>query len=67
MYGGLGDAESLGLHETSHYLAPVVAWNLPSDWTVRFSPNGDSSSNAAIPGLPEHKPSAGGDESAVAR
>ncbi|MBI3477893.1 MAG: hypothetical protein HY010_19340 [Acidobacteria bacterium] len=38
MYGGLGDAESPGLHETSHYLAPVVAWNLPSDWTVRFSP-----------------------------
>jgi hypothetical protein len=38
MYGGLGDAESPGLHETSHYLAPVVAWNLPSDWTLRFSP-----------------------------
>ncbi|HWZ82959.1 MAG TPA: hypothetical protein VNW47_10055 [Terriglobales bacterium] len=38
MYGGLGDAKSPGLHETSHYLAPVVAWNLPSDWTVRLSP-----------------------------
>lgn len=38
MYGGLGDAESPGLHETSHYLAPVLAWNLPSDWTLRFSP-----------------------------
>ncbi|MGA8540899.1 MAG: hypothetical protein WB566_15455, partial [Terriglobales bacterium] len=37
MYGGLGDAQSLGLHDTSHYLAPVVAWNLPSDWTLRFS------------------------------
>ncbi|MFZ0688103.1 MAG: hypothetical protein WAM89_21375 [Terriglobales bacterium] len=37
MYGGLGDARSLGLHDTSHYLAPVVAWNLPSDWTVRVS------------------------------
>jgi hypothetical protein len=37
MYGGLGDAQSPGLHETSHYLAPVVAWNLPSDWTLRFS------------------------------
>jgi hypothetical protein len=37
MYGGLGDALSPGLHETSHYLAPVVAWNLPSDWTLRFS------------------------------
>lgn len=37
MYGGLGDAQSPGLHETSHYLAPVIAWNLPSDWTFRLS------------------------------
>ena len=38
LYGGLGDARSFGLHETSHYLAPVAAWNLPSGWTVRLSP-----------------------------
>ncbi len=38
MYGGLGDRHSFGLHDTSHYLAPVVAWNLPSDWTLRLSP-----------------------------
>lgn len=38
MYGGLGDADSFGLHDTSHYLAPVVAWNLPSGWTLRLSP-----------------------------
>jgi hypothetical protein len=38
MYGGLGDARSFGLHETSHYLAPVGAWNLPAGWTLRFSP-----------------------------
>jgi hypothetical protein len=37
MYGGLGDTVSPGLHETSHYLAPAVAWNLPSDWTFRLS------------------------------
>lgn len=37
MYGGLGDTRSPGLHNTSHYLAPVVAWNLPSDWTFRLS------------------------------
>jgi hypothetical protein len=47
MYGGLGDRHSFGLHETSHYLAPVVAWNLPSGWTLRVSPgfglNDDSS------------------------
>jgi hypothetical protein len=38
MYGGLGDADSFGLHDTSHYLAPAVAWNLPSGWTLRVSP-----------------------------
>ena len=38
MYGGLGDTVSPGLHETSHYLAPAVAWNLPSRWTFRVSP-----------------------------
>jgi len=38
MYGGLGDRYSVGLADTSHYLAPVIAWNLPSDWTLRLSP-----------------------------
>ena len=38
MYGGLGDRHSFGLHDTSHYLAAVLAWNLPSDWTLRLSP-----------------------------
>jgi hypothetical protein len=38
MYGGLGDRHSFGLHETSHYVAPVVAWNMPSNWTLRLSP-----------------------------
>jgi hypothetical protein len=37
MYGGLGDAQSPGLSNTSHYLAPALAWNLPSDWTFRLS------------------------------
>ena len=37
MYGGLGSTQSAGLHDTSHYLAPAVAWNLPSDWTLRLS------------------------------
>jgi hypothetical protein len=37
LYGGLGDRHSFGLHKTSHYVAPVVAWNLPSDWTLRLS------------------------------
>jgi hypothetical protein len=38
MYGGLGDRYSFGLKDTAHYLAPVIAWNLPSGWTLRVSP-----------------------------
>ncbi len=38
MYGGLGDRHSFGLHDTAHYLAPVLAWNLPSGWALRISP-----------------------------
>lgn len=38
MYGGLGDRYHFGLHDTSHYLAPVLGWNLPSGWTLRISP-----------------------------
>lgn len=38
MYGGLGDRNSFGLKDTSHYLAPAIAWNLPSGWTLRVSP-----------------------------
>ncbi len=37
MYGGLGDRYHSGLHDTSQYIAPVMAWNLPSDWTLRLS------------------------------
>ncbi len=38
MYGGLGDRYSFGLQNTSHYVAPVLAWNLPSGITLRLSP-----------------------------
>ena len=38
MYGGLGDRYRFGLQETSHYLAPALAWNLPSGTTLRISP-----------------------------
>lgn len=38
MYGGLGDRHSFSLHHTSHYLAPALAWNMPSGWTLRLSP-----------------------------
>ncbi len=39
LYGGLGTRYSFGLHDTSHYLAPALAWNLPSGWTFRAEPS----------------------------
>jgi hypothetical protein len=39
MYGGLGDRYTPGLHDTSHYVAPVVAWAVPNGPTVKFSPS----------------------------
>ena len=38
LYGGLGDTEQFGLSGTSRYLAPVIAWNLPSAVTLKLSP-----------------------------
>ena len=39
MYGGLGDRHSFGLADTSHYVGPVVTWNIPRGPSVRLSPN----------------------------
>lgn len=39
LYGGLGDRYSFGLKDTSHYLAPLLAWNLPNGTTLRVSPS----------------------------
>ena len=38
MYGGLGAHNAFGLHETSHYVAPTVAWTLANGTTFRVSP-----------------------------
>jgi len=46
LYGGLGDTQSPGLYQTSHYLAPAVAWNLPSGWTVRVEAGFGLNSNS---------------------
>lgn len=37
-YGGLGNAWDLSLRDTSHYVAPVVGWNLPGRSRLTFSP-----------------------------
>jgi len=38
MYGGLGDTDDFGLDDTSHYVAPLIAWNLPNALTLKLSP-----------------------------
>jgi hypothetical protein len=37
-YGGLGTHDDFGLRETSHYVAPTVAWTLASGTTFKISP-----------------------------
>jgi hypothetical protein len=38
MYGGLGDRYTPGLHDTSHYISPTVAWSAPSGLTFTAGP-----------------------------
>lgn len=38
IYGGLGTAHGFGLAQTSHYLAPLLSWQLPNGTTFRISP-----------------------------
>jgi hypothetical protein len=38
LYGGLGERHSFGLSDTSHYFAPVLAWNIPRGPSIHFSP-----------------------------
>lgn len=47
LYGGLGDMDSFGLKETSHYAGPTVAFNIPRGPTVSFSPNFGLNANSA--------------------
>jgi hypothetical protein len=47
MYGGLGTHLAFGLHETSHYLAPVLAWTLANGTTFHISPGFGTTSTSA--------------------
>jgi hypothetical protein len=38
LYGGLGEWRNVTFRGTSQYIAPVLAWNLPSGTTLRVSP-----------------------------
>jgi len=46
MYGGLGDRYRFGLHDTSHYLAPTMAFHMPSGPTFSVSPAAGLNSNS---------------------
>lgn len=46
MYGGLGDRYTFGLHDTSHYLAPTMAYYLPGGPTFTVSPGFGLNSNS---------------------
>lgn len=37
-YGGLGDTAALTLGDTSHYVAPLLGWQLPKGVRLSFSP-----------------------------
>ena len=37
-YGGLGNTDSLTLRDTSHYVAPLIGWQLPKGLRLSFSP-----------------------------
>lgn len=37
-YGGLGDTFALTMRDTSHYIAPLVGWQLPKGVRFSFSP-----------------------------
>lgn len=39
MYGGLGDRDSFGTRQTSHYLGPTINWSIPNGPTITASPN----------------------------
>jgi hypothetical protein len=38
LYGGLGSTNGFGLHETAHFIAPVLVWMMSDNSTLRFSP-----------------------------
>lgn len=38
LYGGLGNTRNLSLRQTAQYLAPVLAWHVGGNGTIRLSP-----------------------------
>lgn len=38
LYGGLGSTQQFGFSQTAQYVAPVLAWHLAKDSTIKISP-----------------------------
>ena len=38
LYGGLGTTQGFGLHDTAHYAAPAISWQISDNTSLRFSP-----------------------------
>lgn len=38
LYGGLGSTQQFGFHDTAHYIAPIIRWNLTDNSAISFSP-----------------------------
>ena len=47
LYGGLGTWGGFGLRDTSHYLAPTLAWSFPGGPTLKLSPGFGLNGNSA--------------------
>jgi len=47
LYGGLGSTQGFGFRDTAHYLAPVLAWRVGKDSTLKLSPGFGLTSNSA--------------------
>ncbi len=49
MYGGLGTHSRFGVHDTSHYVGPTMAWTLANGTRFTFSPSfGTTESSARL-------------------
>jgi len=38
LYGGLGSTNGFGFHNTAHYFAPVLSWQISNNTSLHFSP-----------------------------
>jgi hypothetical protein len=38
IYGGLGSTNGFGFHDTAHYAAPVISWQVSDNASLHFSP-----------------------------